>query len=125
MLIRGIRKVRAKVNQLLQRLRVSKLSESPALEEFWRSHGSDWAREEAEYADIAFIGGLAERVESLPRDRAIRETVEALKTVWRDGFSSPEDALSWNEMNDRLPDSAILAFVEGVALVWREVKEKV
>lgn len=108
----------------LRRLRISRTAESAEVLQFWRDHGTEWARDEASHADLQVIGTLAERISNLPEARAVQECTAELRQIWRSGFLSPEDAFGWNEMNDQLPDRALHAFVLGAGAVWSEVKLK-
>lgn len=81
---------------------------------FWQEHGQQWAREEASSEDRAQIAAIAKSIDGLTDDRAAAIAIPKLQVIWNDGFPSGSDAFGWNEMNDRLPDAALLAFVRGV-----------
>lgn len=125
MIKRFTRKGRRKMDEAVQRLRVSKISSSEPVLAFWRDHGRQWALEEASFDDLSRVAEIAERV-SGKGDAAAALGVEAeLREIWRAGFSDPADAYGWNEMDDKLPAAAFLAFIRGAHEVWRSTEQKI
>ena len=80
---------------------------------FWREHGAEWAREEASPDDLDRIAGFLDSVKGLSDREAAAKLATLFRQVWNAGFSSPEEAWGWEEMGDRLPDAALLAFARG------------
>src|SRR5262245_44369060 len=111
--------------EMVRRLRLSRQTESPEVLQLWRDHGTEWAREEASYSDISFIASIAQATSKLSDEEAAEDAVSELKKAWREGWAKPLEPYGWNEMNDHLPPSAYLAFVQGVELAWNDVKDRV
>jgi hypothetical protein len=111
------RKVMRRMDDIARRRRVSEVATRTDVLDFWRDHGTQWATEEASTEDRARIAQIAQRIEGMPDACATAAALSELQSIWREGFPSGEDTFGWNEMNDRLPDAAMLAFVRGVATV--------
>jgi hypothetical protein len=47
-----------------------------------------------------------------------------LKAIWRAGWPGSVEPYGWDEMNDMLPSSAYLAFLQGVEAAWNEVSDR-
>lgn len=86
---------------------------------FWRDHGAEWAREEAAPDDLERIAGFVASVQDLSEKDAAAGVAARFREIWSKGFSSPEDAWGWDEMADRLPDLALLAFARGAEAEYR------
>ena len=108
--------------EMVKRLRVDRDAESEEVLGFWRDHGTIWAREEATYKQIELLAEIALRTRGLKNGAAIDQVTVALKAIWKNGFADPADAYGWDEMTDRLPRSAYLAFIQGVERAWNEVR---
>jgi hypothetical protein len=91
-----------------------------ALTAFWRDHGKQWAQEEANPADLERMAGLARKVAHLGQGERQAVIVAELQGIWTKGFANPADAFGWDEMNDQLPASALVAFIEGAREKWEE-----
>jgi len=91
-----------------------------ALTAFWRDHGKHWAQEEAAPADLERMAGLARRVSTLGEQERDAAVVAELQCIWAKGFANRSDAFGWDEMNDQLPASALVAFIEGAREQWEE-----
>jgi hypothetical protein len=91
---------------------------------FWRDHGKQWAQEEATASDLARIADLARRVAGMPQDEQKATVVAELQAIWEKGFATQDDAFGWDEMNDQLPPSALVAFIEGAREKWEETSFK-
>lgn len=87
---------------------------------FWREHGREWASREALPQDLAVVASLSERVHGLGAHEREADVTAALRKIWAEGFSNPDDAFPWDGMNDGLRPAALLAFVEGAGSVWKE-----
>lgn len=107
------------VAELRHDQRVEQSKHADPILSFWRSHGLDWGREEANPDDLGYLGRLAMELEPLSREQAEITVVRELKSAWATGFANPADALGWDDMNDRLPASALVAFVEGAGEAWK------
>jgi hypothetical protein len=92
---------------------------------FWREHGRRWALEEASRDDIMKLVAISEVAASAPPEQAAGAVSAKLHQIWNEGFSGAIAPYGWDEMNDRLPETALLAFVQGVGEAWVEVKDKV
>ena len=119
------RRLMGRMDALMGRLRVARSAESEELKTFWRNHGREWAAEEASHADLERIGALAEQIQPMSATQREAEVVAALKAVWRDGFFDPLDSFGWDDMDDGLPASSMVAFVEGVGEAWKNVRGNV
>lgn len=86
---------------------------------FWRQHGAEWAREDACPNDLTRVADLVAAVEDLSEKEAASRIAARFREVWETGFSSSADAFGWTEMNDRLPDVALLSFARGAAEEYR------
>lgn len=110
--------------EMVRRLRVSRDAESPEVLEFWRQHGTEWASEEATYAEIQRLVEISKAASALPVDDVIPHIVGELRAIWRNGWPASAEAYGWDEMNDMLPPSAYLAFLQGVERAWNEVSDR-
>lgn len=117
--VRLFRAVRWRAARLRAHLRVTGSVGNAEVGEFWRSHGAEWAREQAEPEDLSRISGFLTSLNGLPESQAAPRIAEMFRQIWDDGFSDPDGALDWNEMGDRLPDVALLAFARGADEVHR------
>lgn len=113
------------MHDAVQRLRLSKAATSDPVLGFWREHGREWALGEASHEDLSRIAAAVERTEGKPEAAAAAEVVADFREVWRVGFADATDAYGWNEMNDGLPDAALLAFAKGAYDGWLEVRERI
>tara|TARA_R110000868_G_scaffold10697_5_gene51963 strand:- start:2316 stop:2705 length:390 start_codon:yes stop_codon:yes gene_type:complete len=109
------RKVMRRMDDIARRRHVSEVATRSDVLDFWRDHGAQWATEEASSEDRARIAQIAQKIKGMSDERATEAAVSELQSIWQEGFPSGDDAFGWNEMNDRLPDAAMLAFVRGVA----------
>lgn len=91
-----------------------------ALGAFWRDHGPQWAEEEASPADLEIIAGLSRRIAGLNQGERESIVVRDLKAIWQNGFSVSAEGFGWDEMNDQLPASALVAFVDGAREHWEQ-----
>lgn len=105
------------MDDIARRRHVSEVAIRSDVLDFWRDHGVQWATDEASSEDRARIAQIAQNIERMSDERATEAAVSQLQSIWQEGFPSGEGAFGWNEMNDRLPDAAMLAFVRGVAAV--------
>ena len=110
--------------EMVKRLRVSRDAESPDVLEFWRQHGTEWAREEATYAEIKRLVDVSKGAAAQPPEDAAPYAVGELKAIWRTGWPGSIEPYGWDEMNDMLPASAYLAFLQGVEVAWNEVSDQ-
>ena len=110
--------------EMVRRLRLSRDSEAPEVLEFWRQHGSEWAREEATYAEIQRLVGISKAASALSGEAAVAHALSELKAIWRAGWPGSVEPYGWDEMNDMLPSSAYLAFLQGVEAAWNEVSDR-
>lgn len=105
------------MDEVGRRRHVAEIASGAPVLQFWHEHGAQWAKEEASAEDRARILEIAEKLKGAADERATAIAVSELKAVWAGGFPSGSDAFGWDEMNDRLPDAALLAFVRGAASV--------
>lgn len=110
--------------EMVRRLRLSRDSETAEILEFWRQHGSEWAREEGTYAEIRRLVDISKTASALSGEAALSHALGELKAIWRGGWTSSSEAYGWDEMNDMLPASAYLAFLQGVEAAWNEVSDR-
>lgn len=110
--------------EMLKRLRVSRDAESPDVLEFWRQHGTDWAREEGSFAEIKRMVDICRAAAAQPAQDAAPYAVGELKAIWRAGWSGSTEPYGWDEMNDMLPPLAYMAFLQGVEAAWNEVSDR-
>lgn len=109
---------------MVKRLRVSRDAESPDVIEFWRQHGTEWAREEASFAEIKRLADIAKAAAGQAPEYAIPFALGELKAIWRTGWPSLTEPYGWDDMNDMLPPSAYMAFLQGVEAAWNEVSDR-
>lgn len=107
-----------------QRLRLSKAATSDPVLGFWREHGREWALGEASHEDLSRIAAVVERAKGKSEIAAAGAIVADFREIWRAGFADAADAYGWSEMNDGLPDIALLAFARGAYDGSLEAKEK-
>lgn len=110
--------------EMVTRLRVSRDAESPSVLEFWRQHGTDWAREEGSFADIKRMVDICRAAAAKPAHDAAAYVVDELKTIWRAGWPGSTEPYGWDEMNDMLPPLAYVAFLQGVEAAWNQVSDQ-
>jgi hypothetical protein len=101
-----------------RRRRVAQSGSDDRLAAFWLEHGREWGQQHASDEDLKRIGALARRIDRLGEGRAATEVTAELKSIWSAGFADPADAFGWDDMNDQLPASAMVAFVKGAGEVW-------
>lgn len=101
-----------------RRRRIAQSAAGDGLCAFWWEHGREWGQQQASDEDLRRIGTLADRVARLSESRAAAEVVAELRSIWSAGFTNPADAFGWNDMNDQLPASAMVAFVKGAGEAW-------
>jgi hypothetical protein len=101
-----------------RRHRVAQSASDDRLYAFWSEHGREWGEQHASEADLKRIASLAARIARLGEARAAAEVVGELKSIWSLGFADPADAFGWDDMNDQLPVSAMVAFVKGAGEAW-------
>jgi hypothetical protein len=100
-------------------------SQSDEVLAFWREHGRQWALEEASRDDIMKLVAISQVGASAGPGQAPGVVSAKLQQIWNEGFSKAIAPYGWDEMNDRLPETALLAFVQGVEEASVEVKDKV
>lgn len=100
-----------------RRRRLGDLNEGEVLTAFWWGQGRLWAEQEASPGDLKLINGLAKETAQLSGPQAEAAVVSELKSVWRKGQPNSSDAFGWDEMNDQLPASALVAFVRGAGSI--------
>lgn len=110
--------------RMIQRLRLERLAASSEVLSFWREHGYRWTQAEAGLRDIQTLACIGERTLNLSEQDAARLVASELKAIWNEGFQA-NDTFAWDEMNDQLPEAALLAFVQGVMQAWSEVRDKI
>jgi hypothetical protein len=115
LLKKAYRRVMRHMDDIARRRRVSEVATRSDVLEFWRDHGAQWASEEASVEDRARIVAIAQKINGMTDGRATQAAISELQAIWQEGFPAGDDAFGWNEMNDHLPDEAMLAFVRGVA----------
>lgn len=90
-----------------------------ALAAFWRDHGAEWARDEADRNDLRRISEILGSTHGLSDRKAAAKVALSFRQVWNEDFSSREDTFGWDEMGDKLPNTALLAFARGADEVFR------
>jgi hypothetical protein len=110
------------MNSVLRRLRISRVAVSEEVLDFWRSHGAEWAREEADFGDLERVAKIVDKTRGMIDQAAAAQVAADFREIWRAGFSDPRDAFGWNEMNDGLPEAALLAFARGAHSAFQEVR---
>jgi hypothetical protein len=111
--------------EMVKRLRLSRDAEAPDVLDFWRQHGTDWAREEASFTEIKRMVDICRAAAAQPMQDAAPYAVGELKAIWRAGWPGSMEPYGWDEMNDMLPALAYLAFLQGVEAAWNEVSDRV
>jgi hypothetical protein len=110
--------LRRLANLVGRRRRIALSASDDRLAAFWLAHGREWGQQHATEADLKRIGSLAMRVGRLGEGPAASEVTAEFKSIWATGFADPADAFGWDDMNDQLPASAMVAFVRGAGEVW-------
>ena len=72
--------------EMVKRLRVSRDAESPDVLEFWRQHGTDWARDEGSFAEIKRMVDICRAAAAQPAQDTAPYAVGELKAIWRAGW---------------------------------------
>lgn len=110
--------------KMVKRLRVSRDAESAELLDFWHQHGKEWAREESSFGAMRRLVNISAAATVRPAEDAAPFAVGELKAIWHAGWSGTSEPYGWDEMDDMLPASAYLAFLQGVEAAWLEVRDQ-
>lgn len=115
--------IRSLVSAAERRDRLARSVTDDRLAAFWRDHGREWGLQQASTEDLQRLRSLADGVARLDESKASAKVVAELKSIWSACFPNPVDALGWDDMNDQLPASAMVAFVKGAGEAWTARQE--
>jgi hypothetical protein len=120
---RVARSIKWRVRRFRGKLRIARNRNRDDLAAFWRDHGAEWARDEADPNDLRRLSEILVSTHGLSNKKAAATVALSFRQVWKDGFSSREDAFGWDEMGDKLPETALLAFARGADEVFRRERQ--
>ncbi|WP_291042553.1 hypothetical protein [Hyphomonas sp.] len=101
------------VAALLRRHRLSQACTHPELQAFWREQGREWMDLEATEAELNLIDALARDTSGLSQRARRLRVVSAFRAAWTESFLQTGDGISWDMMQEYLPEEAFDSFLRG------------